>query len=63
MQVHLDDPYILIHDKKLANLQAILPVLESVVQTGNCPGPMAGCALHAMGSRPTSASSAKRARS
>ena len=34
MQVHLDDPYILIHDKKLANLQAILPVLESVVQTG-----------------------------
>ena len=34
MQVHLDDPYILIQDKKLANLQAILPVLESVVQTG-----------------------------
>jgi len=34
MQVHLDDPYILIHDKKLANLQTILPVLESVVQTG-----------------------------
>jgi len=34
MQVHLDDPYILIHDKKLSNLQAMLPVLESVVQTG-----------------------------
>jgi len=34
MQVHLDDPHILIHDKKLSNLQAILPVLESVVQTG-----------------------------
>ena len=34
MQVHLDDPYILIHDKKLANPQTILPVLESVVQTG-----------------------------
>ena len=27
------DPYILIHEKKLSNLQAMLPVLEAVVQT------------------------------
>ena len=29
-----EDPYILIHEKKLSNLQAMLPVLEAVVQTG-----------------------------
>jgi chaperonin GroEL len=34
MQVELTDPYILIHEKKLANLQAILPILEAVVQNG-----------------------------
>ncbi len=34
MQVELDDPYILIHEKKLSNLQAMLPILEAVVQTG-----------------------------
>jgi len=34
MRVELDDPYILIHEKKLSNLQAMLPVLESVVQSG-----------------------------
>ncbi|WP_207461898.1 chaperonin GroEL [Azospirillum sp. SYSU D00513] len=34
MQVELDDPYILIHDKKLSGLQALLPVLETVVQSG-----------------------------
>jgi len=34
MAVELQDPYILIHEKKLSNLQAILPVLEAVVQTG-----------------------------
>ncbi len=34
MQVALEDPYILIHEKKLSNLQAMLPVLESVVQSG-----------------------------
>ncbi|HSG96087.1 MAG TPA: chaperonin GroEL, partial [Afifellaceae bacterium] len=28
----LEDPYILLHEKKLSNLQAMLPVLESVVQ-------------------------------
>jgi chaperonin GroEL len=34
MRVELEDPYILIHEKKLANLQAMLPVLEAVVQAG-----------------------------
>ena len=34
MVVELEDPYILIHEKKLSNLQAMLPVLEAVVQTG-----------------------------
>ena len=34
MQVELDNPYILIHEKKLSNLQAMLPVLEAVVQSG-----------------------------
>jgi chaperonin GroEL len=33
MRVELEDPYILIHEKKLANLQAMLPVLEAVVQS------------------------------
>ena len=34
MVVELDDPYILIHEKKLSSLQSMLPVLEAVVQTG-----------------------------
>ena len=34
MIVELDDPYILIHEKKLASLQGMLPILEAVVQTG-----------------------------
>jgi chaperonin GroEL len=34
MAAELDDPYILIHEKKLAGLQAVLPLLESVVQSG-----------------------------
>jgi chaperonin GroEL len=34
MRVELEDPYILIHEKKLANLQAMLPILEAVVQSG-----------------------------
>jgi len=34
MIAELDDPYILIHEKKLSSLQAMLPVLEAVVQTG-----------------------------
>ncbi|BBE34581.1 MULTISPECIES: chaperonin GroEL [Sphingosinicella] len=34
MQVELDNPHILIHEKKLSNLQAMLPILEAVVQSG-----------------------------
>jgi chaperonin GroEL len=30
----LDEPYMLIHEKELGNLQALLPVLEAVVQGG-----------------------------
>ncbi|HEX2255455.1 MAG TPA: chaperonin GroEL, partial [Afifellaceae bacterium] len=33
MVAELEDPYILLHEKKLSNLQALLPVLESVVQS------------------------------
>src|SRR6516165_586118 len=33
MVAELEDPYILIHEKKLATLQPLLPVLEAVVQT------------------------------
>jgi chaperonin GroEL len=34
MVAELEDPYILVHEKKLSSLQALLPVLEAVVQTG-----------------------------
>ena len=34
MTVELENPYILIHEKKLASLQAMLPILEAVVQSG-----------------------------
>src|SRR5271156_3210755 len=34
MVAELEDPYILIHEKKLSSLQPMLPVLEAVVQTG-----------------------------
>ncbi len=34
MVAELEDPYILIHEKKLSNLQAMLPILEAVVQSG-----------------------------
>ncbi|MGE0765489.1 MAG: chaperonin GroEL [Hyphomicrobiaceae bacterium] len=34
MIAELDDPYILIHEKKLSGLQPMLPLLEAVVQTG-----------------------------
>ena len=34
MTCELEDPYILIHEKKLASLQPLLPVLEAVVQSG-----------------------------
>ena len=33
MQVELSDPHILIHEKKLSNLQAMLPILEAVAQS------------------------------
>jgi chaperonin GroEL len=33
MRVELEEPYILIHEKKLSNLQALLPVLEAAVQS------------------------------
>ena len=33
MTVDLDDPYILIHEKKLSSLQALLPLLEAVMQS------------------------------
>ena len=35
MIAELDDPYILIHEKKLSSLQAMLPILEAVVQAGS----------------------------
>jgi chaperonin GroEL len=34
MTVELEEPYVLIHEKKLASLQPLLPVLEAIVQTG-----------------------------
>ena len=34
MVCELDDPFILIHEKKLSNLQPLLPLLEAVVQSG-----------------------------
>ena len=33
MRVELEEPYILLHEKKLSNLQSLLPVLEAVVQS------------------------------
>jgi chaperonin GroEL len=34
MLCELDDPYILLHEKKLSSLQPMLPILESIVQSG-----------------------------
>ena len=34
MVADLEDPYILLHEKKLSNLQAMLPILEATVQSG-----------------------------
>src|ERR1700730_2422285 len=34
MLTELEDPYILLHEKKLSSLQALLPILEAVVQSG-----------------------------
>ncbi|MGX5846599.1 chaperonin GroEL [Mesorhizobium sp. PL10] len=33
MRVEMEEPYVLIHEKKLGNLQAMLPILEAVVQS------------------------------
>ena len=35
MEANLDDPYILITDKKISNIQEILPLLEQLVQSGS----------------------------
>ena len=35
MTTELENPYILLHEKKLSNLQAMVPLLEAVVQSGN----------------------------
>jgi chaperonin GroEL len=34
MIAELEDAYILVHEKKLSSLQPLLPILESIVQTG-----------------------------
>ncbi len=34
MEAELEEPYILITDKKIANIQEILPILEQIVQEG-----------------------------
>ena len=34
MQAELDDPYILLHDKKISNVRELLPVLEGVAKAG-----------------------------
>jgi chaperonin GroEL (HSP60 family) len=37
MRVEMEDPYILIYEKKLAALNELLPLLEAVVQAGKIP--------------------------
>ena len=37
MEAVLSDPYILITDKKITNIQDILPILEQIVQQGKTP--------------------------
>ena len=34
MEVVLDDPYVLVHEKKISNIRDLVPVLEKVVQSG-----------------------------
>jgi chaperonin GroEL len=34
MQVELDEPFVLLHEKKLSSIQSLIPVLEKVVQSG-----------------------------
>jgi len=34
MEVHLDEPYILLHEKKLSNMKDLLPILEQIAKMG-----------------------------
>ncbi|MCJ7801860.1 MAG: chaperonin GroEL, partial [Candidatus Marinimicrobia bacterium] len=34
MEAELDDPYLLVYDKKISNMKDLMPILEKVVQTG-----------------------------
>ena len=34
MEVHLEDPYILLHEKKLSNMKDLLPILEQIAKMG-----------------------------
>ena len=34
MEADLEDPYVLVHDKKISNMKDLLPLLEKVVQAG-----------------------------
>ena len=43
MRVDMEDPYILICEKKLSGLQELLPLLEAVVQTSK---PLMWCATN-----------------
>jgi chaperonin GroEL len=35
MEVHLEDPYILLHEKKISNMKDLLPLLEEIAKMGN----------------------------
>jgi len=35
MEVHLEDPYILLHEKKISNMKNLLPLLEEIAKMGN----------------------------
>ncbi len=37
MEAVLENPYILLYDKKISNMKDLLPILEKIVQTGNRP--------------------------
>ena len=44
MEATLEDPYILITDKKISNIQEVLPLLEEVVKSGaKAPHYRRGC--------------------
>jgi chaperonin GroEL len=42
MQVNLDNPYILLHDKKISNVRELLPILEGVAKSGRSPSHAGG---------------------